>query len=132
MKKIIVAMIICAAIMVGNSIAESVDLSIMTFNELVDLALQISNELHSRGESDNNYLYQGVYTVGEDIEEGRYLFKCEKLIENKRDHGEIYVRTPDERPQGCEMRSDEKWSARLREGSELLLIYVECSYVKLD
>ena len=132
MKKIIVALLLCVALMVGTAVADEIDLTKLSSHELLELSLQINNELHLRGESNEGYLYQGVYVVGEDIEEGRYLFKCERLIQNKRDFGEIYVDSPHERLQGCELRSDGEWSGRLREGAKLHLVYAECSFIKLD
>lgn len=132
MKKLVLLIVSLLLVSVMAVHAEGIDLSRMTTEELIELDLLISEELHSRNESGNKYLYQGAYTVGEDFEEGRYVFKCEKVIENKRGYGEIYFRNEHERPQGAQMQQGDEWSARLTDGTTLWLTYVECTFAKID
>lgn len=132
MKKLVLLIVALLLVSIMAVRAEEIDLSGMTTKELIELDLQISEELHSRDEYDSKYLYQGAYTVGEDLEEGRYVFKCEKVIENKRGYGEIYLQQTHERPQGARMLSGDEWSARLTAGSTLWLTYLECTFVKVD
>lgn len=132
MKKLVLLIVSLLLVSVMVVHADGIDLSGMTTEELIELDLQISEELHSRESVTNNYLYQGNYTVGEDLEEGRYVFKCEKVIENKRGYGEIYLQQTHERPQGARMQPGDEWSARLTAGATLWLTYAECTFVKVD
>lgn len=132
MKKIVLLIVALLLVSIMAVCAEEIDLNGMTTEELIELNLQISEELHSRNESGDKYLYQGAYTVGEDLEEGRYVFKCEKVIENKRGYGEIYLRQTHERPQGARMQPGDEWSGRLTSGATLWLTYLECTFAKVD
>ena len=132
MKKLVLLIVALLLVSVISVSAEGIDLSGMTTEELIELNLQISKELHSRNLAESQYLYQGMYEVGKDIEPGRYVFKSEKVIENKREYGEIYLSEEHQRPQGTRMQAGDEWSARLNEGAKLWLTYLECTFAKID
>lgn len=132
MRKIVLLIISLFLVSIMAAHAEGIDLSGMSDKELTELAMQINEELHSRSLVEAQYLYQGMYEVGKDIEPGRYVFKSEKVIENKREYGEIYLSEEHQRPQGTRMQAGDEWSARLNEGAKLWLTYLECAFVKID
>ena len=132
MKKLVLLVVALLLVSIAAVHAAGIDLSRMSDEELTELAIQINEELHSRNLSESQYLYQGMYEVGKDIEPGRYVFKSEKVIENKREYGEIYLSEEHQRPQGTRMQAGDEWSARLNEGAKLWLTYLECTFVKVD
>lgn len=88
MKKLI-AVIAALALLFAVAVAESVDLSAMTFEELAQLQKAIIQEMQSRDEFKSVWVPQGVYTVGEDIPAGVYSFSS-----NSRAAIEIYSGDP--------------------------------------
>lgn len=57
--------------------AESVDVSAMTTEDLMNLYREIQIELASRiGLSETNQIGQGIYAVGKDIKAGTFSFTC--------------------------------------------------------
>lgn len=132
MKKICLMVVAMLLVSIFSAFAEGIDLSGMTTEELINFEFRIKEELKSRDQLTDGYLYQGVYTIGEDLEEGRYVFRCEKYIENKREYGEIYLSRSHERPQGTRMQIGDEWSARLKEGDTLALTFIECMLTRID
>lgn len=135
MKKLVFSIIALLLVPIF-AVSEEIDLSAMTMSELIELDLRIEQELQLRDYTDGQYLYQGTYEVGRDIEPGRYVFKCEKILDPKYDHGDLKVRSPGGGHKigggGARLRLGDKWTGTLEE-TELLNIYsIECSFVKID
>lgn len=134
MKKLVLLIVAMLLFSIMAVRAEGIDLSGMTTEELIELDLQISEELHSRESVTNNYLYQGNYTVGEDLEEGRYVFKCTKVLDDKYQVGMVKVTCDDGSHYNshADMRLGEEWSVRLVNGDYVRLIYLDCAIDKID
>lgn len=75
MKKLI-AVIAALALLFAVAVAEFVDLSAMTFDELAQLQKAIIQEMQSRDEFKSVWVPQGIYIVGEDIPAGIYSFSA--------------------------------------------------------
>lgn len=78
MKKLLCAamaliLVSCFVLPIG---AESIDLSALTWDELVDLKAQITLEQMARDEWQEVEVPQGVYVVGEDIPVGKWTVRC--------------------------------------------------------
>ena len=78
MKKLICALL--AVVLVGclmlPACAESIDLSSLTWEELLELKAAITMEQLSRDEWEEVEVPQGVYKVGEDIPAGKWTITC--------------------------------------------------------
>lgn len=62
-------------------LAESINLTELSVEELIDLELSIQGEIANRDTENSHILYSGYYIVGEDIEAGRYkayVLKCDR------------------------------------------------------
>lgn len=131
MRKLVL-FIVSLFLISASAVSEEIDLSAMSMTELIDLDLRIEQELQSRDFTDGQYLYQGTYEVGRDIEPGRYIFKCEKILDPKYDHGDLQIRGSNSGRPGSRLRLGDKWTGTLEE-TDLLNIYsIECSFVKID
>ena len=67
-----------------TAFAMETDLAAMSVEELRQLRSEIEAELISRGASDEDLIYKGVYTVGKDIEEGAYILSFDGAIDTVR------------------------------------------------
>lgn len=78
MKKIICAIITMTIIltMVSSAFADGIDLSALTWEELLDLKAAITLEQLTRDEWEEVEVPQGVYKVGEDIPAGKWTVRC--------------------------------------------------------
>ena len=78
MKKLlcIVLALILTGCMVLTACAESVDLSALTWDELLELKARITMEQLTRDEWQEVEVPQGVYVVGEDIPAGKWTVCC--------------------------------------------------------
>lgn len=77
MKKFVVCLIMMVVLCLNLAIAESVDLSSMTIDELVSLQQKITVEMFDRfGLLQTNRIGRGCYVVGKDIKPGYYDFVC--------------------------------------------------------
>lgn len=72
MKKII-SIMLCFMLLSMSALAEVIDLSVLTDEQLLQLKLELIDELDLRG-IDSDVLYTGLYYVGRDIAAGRYIF----------------------------------------------------------
>ena len=61
------------------ALAEELDLSSMSTDELISLSNRVSSELKSRFSSDADAIAEGVYVVGRDIKSGAYEFTCTSM-----------------------------------------------------
>ncbi len=75
MKKIFALLIVCALIL-GTAYAADIDLSGMTYDELVALKDKINLALWNSDEWQEVTVPIGVWTVGEDIPVGHWTIKC--------------------------------------------------------
>ena len=66
------ALILILCLFSVPAFAEGIDLSAMTFEQLIALQQQINNEIMTRPESQGITLQTGIYRVGEDIPAGVY------------------------------------------------------------
>lgn len=78
MKKLVcvlltMALMICLVLPVC---AEDIDLSALTWEELLDLKAKITMEQLTRDEWEEVEVPQGVYKVGEDIPAGKWTIRC--------------------------------------------------------
>lgn len=78
MKKIICAILSLAIIMAlpAAAFADGIDLSALTWEELLELKAAITLEQWSRDEWEEVEVPQGVYKVGEDIPAGKWTITC--------------------------------------------------------
>ena len=77
MKKVLVSIsILLLVFWCFSALAEGIDLSEMTTDELIDLQIRIQDELYTRDRFMDCFLYPGDYVIGEDIEPGDYLIHC--------------------------------------------------------
>jgi hypothetical protein len=79
MKKIII--LFAAVCMIVPAIAcADIDLSAMSFDELIELKAQIIAEIMSRDDFKEITVPAGKYVVGEDIPAGTYTISCSKYM----------------------------------------------------
>lgn len=71
MKKLL-AVLVALFMLVPVALAEEIDLTKMTTEELEKLQQNIVLELISRGVSTDNVILKGLYVVGKDIKAGKY------------------------------------------------------------
>lgn len=77
MKKFAISLIVIMVLFCNVVMAESIDLSVMTIDELASLQQRISVEMFERfGLSQTNRIGRGSYVVGKDIKPGYYDFVC--------------------------------------------------------
>jgi hypothetical protein len=86
MKKILCLLV--ALLLVGSlGLAEAIDLSSMTDEELLALKEQVDCAINERGISAAPHLLSGVYTAGSDITPGKYVIH----VPSGQSSGYIYV-----------------------------------------
>ena len=68
--------LLAVLLLVPAALADKIDLSAMTNDEIVELLNQVNAEIVSRGISKTAKLPQGTYIAGQDIPAGRYIFTC--------------------------------------------------------
>ena len=69
-------LVLAALLLALPAMAETVDLSKMTDDEIVALLTSVNNEIVSRGINKTASLPQGSYIGGKDLPAGRYIFTC--------------------------------------------------------
>lgn len=77
MKKVLAFLLVCI-LFVTPVFAEGMDLSSMSVEELIQLHNQIDEILADKFKCELGVIYPGIYVVGKDIKEGRYLLNCLK------------------------------------------------------
>lgn len=73
----IVALMLCLVLFITPVFAETIDLSSMSDDELLDMYHAIWTEMDKRAIEKSDYIYPGKYMVGRDILPGRYVIKYE-------------------------------------------------------
>ncbi len=81
-----VAMMIIPAVL-----AEKIDLSSLTDDEIVELLTEVNAALVSRGIEKSATLPAGKYVAGKDLPAGSYIITCET---NENHHGIVWVSAP--------------------------------------
>lgn len=66
---LVMTLVLCAA----TGLAESVDLSQMTLDELITIQKRVDDEIRSRLSFSSFSMYPGTYVVGTDIKAGAYV-----------------------------------------------------------
>ena len=66
-------LLLIAAILPSISLADGLDLSSLSLEDLLGLRKAIDEEIHIRISQPSETLYDGVYVIGTDIRSGRYL-----------------------------------------------------------
>ena len=134
MKKLLAAVLTAIMLFAQVAVAEGIDLSSYSTEELIELKLSIDEELHLRDEITDNYLYQGKYRVGEDFDAGRYVFKCVKVLNEKHDYGDIVAFKSEGgyRARPTRLKIDQEYSIRLEDGDSVELLLIECTISKID
>ena len=76
MKKLLVTLLVFTLVTTFlPCLSEHIDLDSMSYDELVGLEFEVLEKLYTYDSTSFNFYYPGTYVVGEDIEEGSYLFK---------------------------------------------------------
>lgn len=73
MKKFLSLLLVLCLLLPAMAVAESIDLSTLSFDQLVQLRQRISQELTTRPEWKEVTVPQGVWEVGVDIPEGHWV-----------------------------------------------------------
>ena len=77
MKKILSAFVVFILILSISASVFAIDLSGMSYNELMDLRTQVNNALMNSGNLKEVKVPQGVYEIGKDIPAGKWYIKDE-------------------------------------------------------
>jgi len=78
------------ALLFTSALAESIDLSGMSNDEIVALLTKVNNEIVSRGIDKTATLPQGSYIGGKDLPVGKYIYTC---LAKGDDWGNLTVKT---------------------------------------
>jgi len=78
------------ALLFTSALAESIDLSGMSNDEIVALLTKVNNEIVSRGINKTATLPQGSYIGGKDLPVGKYIYTC---LAKGDDWGNLTVKT---------------------------------------
>lgn len=88
MKKFI-ALALCAVMLGSLGLAEEIDISGMSVDELLALRVRIDDQLAAMLPSDSSAIFRGVYIVGTDIAPGKYVFECTEVSVD--DYGQLEI-----------------------------------------
>ena len=83
--------------------ADSIDLSDYSYNDLITLQDEIAEELKSRGQ--NSPITSGVYVVGKDIKAGIYSLTC-LTIDDKSYNGRLIIHSYEDESQYNKHKTD--------------------------
>ena len=86
----LVCLLLVSLFIIPTALADKVDLSLMTDDEVVALLTQVNDEIVSRGINKTASLPQGSYFGGKDIPVGKYIFVCKAKGD---DWGNVTVKT---------------------------------------
>ncbi len=71
-----VCVLVVCLLLIPIAVADGVDLSSMSNDEIVDLLNKVNTEIVNRGINKTATLPQGTYLAGSDLPAGRYIFTC--------------------------------------------------------
>lgn len=83
-------LLLVSMLLIPVALADKVDLSSMSDDEIVALLTQVNNEVVSRGINKTATLPQGSYIGGKDLPVGKYIFVCKAKGD---DWGNVTVKT---------------------------------------
>lgn len=83
-------LLLVSMLLIPAALADKVDLSSMSDDEIVALLTQVNNEVVSRGINKTATLPQGSYIGGKDLPVGKYIFVCKAKGD---DWGNVTVKT---------------------------------------
>lgn len=86
----LVCLLLVSLLLIPAALADTVDLSSMSDDEIVALLTQVNNEVVSRGINKTATLPQGSYIGGKDLPAGKYIFVCKAKGD---DWGNVTVKT---------------------------------------
>ena len=69
-------LLVIAALLIPVAVADSVDLSSMSNDEIIALLENVNSEIVRRGIGKTAKLPKGTYIAGNDIPAGKYIFTC--------------------------------------------------------
>lgn len=75
MKKILAMILVLALLIPAASVADGIDLSVLSYDQLIELNHQLVREIMARPEWKEVRIPAGQWKVGEDIPAGVYSFK---------------------------------------------------------
>lgn len=115
------------------AIAEELDLSAMSTDELIVLRDQVTSELKNRSVFDADEINEGVYVTGRDIKSGTYEFTCTSIREGSNEYyGAAIMVFPDEdsfndmnkiKQAGMHLKVDDVIAVNLVDGMVLYVSY---------
>ena len=71
-----VCLLLICLLLTSTAFADTVDLTAMSNEEIIELLNQVNSEIVSRGINKTATLPQGTYNAGSDIPAGKYIFTC--------------------------------------------------------
>lgn len=71
-----VCLLVVCLLLIHVAVADTVDLSSMSNDEIITLLDEVNEEIVRRGINKTAKLPQGTYIAGSDIPAGRYIFTC--------------------------------------------------------
>lgn len=76
MKRLLSLTAVICLLISYAAFASDIDLTSLSDDDLQDLKFKVDAEVDSRGIGKSDVLSEGLYTIGEDIKEGTYVFYC--------------------------------------------------------
>ena len=73
--RVICCLLVCM-LLVPVAVADTIDLSKLSNDEIVELLGKVNAELVNRGITKTAKLPQGTYTAGQDLPAGKYIYTC--------------------------------------------------------
>lgn len=128
MRKLILATLFFLFVFSASAMAEGIDLSAMSTDELLALREHVNTEITSRIGGDDNLIADGVYVAGEDIMPGRYKITCMAAFDDR----EFYVNVFESK-ENYQKYDESRWNnasyrfsqAALYEGGVTIVVLLE-------
>ena len=87
----LLCLLLVSLLIIPFALADKIDLSSLSDDEIVELLDQVNSELISRGIAKSATLPTGKYTGGKDLPAGSYIITCET---DDNHHGIVWVSAP--------------------------------------
>lgn len=128
MRKLLAILMICT-LLTTPAFAETVDLSSMSLDELIQLRDAVQNEIFARIGSDPMTIASGKYIVGTDIKAGYYLLVIDSVAVKYVDLSLIWL---DESHDDVweQLREGETYYLKLEDGMKLTLENVASAHLE--
>ena len=131
MKRLLIILALLIVIAVP-ALAEPVDYSSMTLEQLIEMRSKINQEIDARIGTSTTAIYSGVFVVGKDIKPGRYVLILEKGL--KYPTASTYFGTEkyadDSQYQAYELRDGESTYIELVDGMTFTLDQIMIAYLQ--